>query len=398
MDIIDSLLQKESWEEFLAYKKGHGHLERGEEAFWRSFIDEGRFTGMPRSGELPLPVRKEINKSGSQKKRVIYSYPEPFNSILKGIAFELYRYDYLFEDSCYAFRRKRCAADALKQLKQLNGDGKLWCLKADISNYFNSIDTGRLLEQLSFLHEGDERLFRLFKEMLLEERVTDGEGCVFPDAHGAMAGIPVAPFFANVYLSDLDRLFEGDLYFRYSDDVLLLAKTEEELYALRDKLFAALKEHGLKLNEKKLHIHAPSEAVEYLGFKVLGKEVDLSEVTKEKLKGKIRRKARALRRWSEEKKLPPERGAKGFIRAMNRKLFSADGKEFSWSRWFFPLLTTDKSLKELDAFLQQYIRYCVTGRHYKGNYRIRYETLKSWGYKSLVHEWWAYGKEGQAKG
>ena len=209
MDITDSLLRKESWEEFLEYKKCHGHLERGEEAAWRRFIDEGLYRELPAPGALPLPVRKEINKSGSQKKRVIYSYPEPFNSILKGVAFQLYRYDALFEDSCYAFRRNKSAADALKRLKQLNGEGKLWCLKADISNYFNSIDTGRLLEELSFLRDEDERLYQLFREMLLEEKVTDGEGNVFAEAHGAMAGIPVAPFFANVYLRDLDRLFTG---------------------------------------------------------------------------------------------------------------------------------------------------------------------------------------------
>ena len=389
MDIIDRILQKESWEEFLEHKKCHGHLERGEEAEWRAFIEAERFRELPVAGELPLPVRKEINKSGSDKKRVIYSYPEPFNSILKGIAFQLYRYDDLFEDSCYAFRRNKSAADALKRLTQLNGDAKCWCLKADISNYFNSIDTGRLLDSLVFLRAEDERLFQLFRELLLKDKVEDAEGNVFVEQHGAMAGIPVAPFFANVYLSDLDRLFDKERYFRYSDDLLLLADSEAELYALRDRLFTALEEHRLKLNEKKLHVYAPAEAVEYLGFSVCGKEVDLSDSTKEKLKGKIRRKARALRRWSEEKKLPGERGAKGFIRAMNRKLFSAEGKEFSWSRWFFPLLTTDQGLRELDAFMQQYIRFCVTGRHYKGNYRIRYETLKSWGYRCLVHEWWA---------
>ncbi len=66
--------------------------------------------------------------------------------------------------------------------------------------------------------------------------------------------------------------------------------------------------------------------------------------------------------------------------------------EFTWQRWFFPNLTTDKGLKEIDAYMQQYIRYTVTGRHYKGNYRIRYETLKEWGYRSLVHEYYSYKK------
>ena len=43
--------------------------------------------------------------------------------------------------------------------------------------------------------------------------------------------------------------------------------------------------------------------------------------------------------------------------------------------------------KELDEYMQQYVRWCVSGRHYKGNYRISYEDMKNWGYKSLVHEY-----------
>ena len=64
--------------------------------------------------------------------------------------------------------------------------------------------------------------------------------------------------------------------------------------------------------------------------------------------------------------------------------------EFTWCRWFFPNITTDVSLKEIDEYMQQYIRYIITGRHYKGNYRITYKQLKEWGYRSLVHEYYKY--------
>ena len=74
---------------------------------------------------------------------------------------------------------------------------------------------------------------------------------------------------------------------------------------------------------------------------------------------------------------------------MNYKFFTVDkSTEFTWSRWFFPNLTTDNGLKEIDAYMQQYIRYCVTGKHSKGNYRITYEQMKNWGYRNLVHEYY----------
>ena len=392
MDILESLKQKDTWEEFLRYKKERAHLNRGEEGAWRSFIDEKKYLDIPESGRIPLPLRQEINKTGSSKKRVIYSYPEPFNSILKGITYLLYRYDDVFCDNCYAFRRNRSAGDALKRLHQDNGDGRRWCLKVDVSDYFNSIDIEMLLDKLEFMRMGDERLYELFAEMLREKRVVLPDGREIYDDHGAMAGIPVAPFFANVYLKEVDMLFEDEMYYRYSDDILILADDQAELEDKKQRLVEELEKLKLKLNEKKLHIYAPGECVEFLGFGICGSTVDLSEATKKKLKDKIRRKARALHRWSSKKELPGDRAAKGFIRALNRKLYSADEKAFSWSRWFFPYLTTDAGLKELDEYTLEFIRYAVTGRHYKGNYRISYEEIKEWGYRSLVHEWWNHVK------
>jgi hypothetical protein len=130
---------------------------------------------------------------------------------------------------------------------------------------------------------------------------------------------------------------------------------------------------------------------EFLGFCYRDGKVELSENTKHKLKQKIKRKAHALRRWQEKKNLSGEKAAIGFIRAMNHKFFDdGEGADFSWSRWFFPNLTAEEGLREIDTYMQQYIRYCVTGRHYKGNYRITYEQMKAWGYRSLVHEYYIF--------
>ena len=83
--------------------------------------------------------------------------------------------------------------------------------------------------------------------------------------------------------------------------------------------------------------------------------------------------------------------AKGFLKAMNRKLYD-DGEEgdFSWSRWFFPCLTAAGDLEKIDEYMQKNVRYCVTGRHYKGNYRVTYDKLKEWGYRSLVAEYYSF--------
>ncbi len=191
---------------------------------------------------------------------------------------------------------------------------------------------------------------------------------------------------------------EADQYIKVNQEKFLLQflKNDALLKEYQTLLYEMLTELALTVNPEKVHVSGPGEAWEFLGFCYRRGQIDLSDMTVKKTKAKIRRKAEALRRWQRKKGLSGEKAAIGLIRAMNQKFYGrrdpeAEGLEesaFTWSRWFFPNLTLDDGLREIDAYLQEYIRYAVTGRHYKGNYRIRYEQLKDWGYRSLVHEFY----------
>lgn len=443
MDILEQSMQEQCWNAFLQYKIERQHLSAKEEKKLREFLEKRTYIEwgnrlMDEMYVLPLPVRREINKGGSVKKRVVYSYPYGLNQMLKFVAYSLYQYDALFSDNCYAFRREYGVKDAIRRIRRTAGITDKYCLKVDVHNYFNSIDVDILLEKLSFLKEQDDRLYRVLEHLLTadaafvisdqgkkrKERIAGNEpledtiirkeetendrsrkegiesGKIVREKRGAMAGTPISPFFANVYLKDVDAWFanRGILYFRYSDDILIFADTLVELQNYREELYSQLSDLHLELNPDKVKISKPGEMWEFLGFCFRDGKVDLSENTIRKMQHKIKRKAESLRRWQRKKGLSGDKAAKGFIKAMNYKFFAKeDGTEFTWCRWFFPNLTTDYSLKVVDTYMQQYIRYCVTGRHYKGNYRITYEQMKEWGYRSLVAEYYAYKRQGMIR-
>lgn len=398
MELWDQLFLHEKWQEFLKYKIEKQHLSKTERRELEQYVAGERYLSVLEQIEmtqtLPVPVKKEVNKSGVSKKRVVYSFPYEFSVVLKMLSFLLFRYDYLLADNCYAFRRTYGVKDAVRRIRNTPGLSEKYCLKVDISNYFNSINVTGLLEKLLFLKREDAKLYAFLQKLLRANQAVIQERdcpCIISEDRGAMAGIPISPFLANVYLMEVDYFFEKAeiLYFRYSDDILLLADSKEELQEYQRQLYEKIQENQLLLNNGKVCISGPGEPIEFLGFCFVDGQVDLSSSTINKMKAKIKRKAHALRRWQNKKQVSGERAAKGFIKAMNRKFYdSTDGTDFSWSRWFFPCLTTEAGLKELDAYMQQYIRYCVTGRHYKGNYRITYEQIKEWGYRSLVHEYY----------
>ncbi|MBQ9983501.1 MAG: group II intron reverse transcriptase domain-containing protein [Lachnospiraceae bacterium] len=395
MNILQRMTLPDVWQDFLQYKIEKHHLAKLEQEMLATYIAEQRYLPilkkMKNSDYVPpIPEKKVINKDGAKKKRIVYSYPEDFNMVLKMIAFLLYEYDGVFANNCYAFRRNYGVKDAIMRIRRTVNMGDKYCLKTDISNYFNSIDVELLLDKLQFLKKDNEELFRLFAK-LLKADVCQMNGEIITESRGAMAGTPVSPFFANVYLSEVDHYFQREnvLYFRYSDDILLFADDSIKLQGLQRELYDAIAKHHLSLNPEKVQISAPGEPWEFLGFSYVDGRVDLSQHTKVKIKKKIKRKAEALRRWARKKGLTGEHAAKGFIKAMNYKFFAMDkSTEFTWSRWFFPNLTTDKGLKEIDAYMQQNIRYCVTGKHNKGNYQITYDQMKRWGYRNLVHEYY----------
>ena len=399
VSIIDRINSLEEWQSFLNSKKSSKSLSISEEKELVKFIDNKRYEyyyDLIKDNNFPsdFPYKKIINKSGTDKKRIVYSFSNEENIVLKFIAFNLYQFDYYFNNNCYAFRRNYGVKDAIRKFKGNEEYAKKYCFKVDISNYFNSIDIDILLKKLVFVREQDEELFRLFEKILREDRVYEN-GNIVSDSHGAMAGMPCSPFFANVYLSDVDKYFEeyGVEYFRYSDDVLIFADEKEDIEKIRDIFSIKVKENKLELNERKVSLYKPYESFEFLGFSYNNGIIDISDNTKRKLKAKIKRKANALRRWQRKKNLSSDKAAIGFIKAMNCKFYGGNNEDnqedFTWCRWFFPNIMIDTSLIEIDKYMQEYIRYIITGRHYKGNYRITYEQMKEWGYRSLVHEYYA---------
>ncbi len=392
------IMRQEVWDDFLAHRLRKGRFT------WHSFEEADDFVDsesyMPvvsriAQGEgLGIPFKTTINKMGSGKKRVVYHFRDPEMAVLKLISHLLYRYDGLFAPNCYAFRRGKRASDAVFRLKKEIGWKRMWAYKVDIHNYFNSIPIPDLMPVLSRILGDDPELYSFFENLLSDDRALYGED-VIREERGVMAGTPTAPFLANVYLMEVDHHFEGEgvIYARYSDDIIILAEDQEELSRRKDELLDYFRRYHLEVNPSKEHIYAPGEPIEFLGFSVDGNSIDVSKAARQKMKGKIRRKALSLHRWVSKTGKNPVFAMKALVNCFNRKFFEeGDPDSLSWSRWFFPVINQTDGLAEIDHYLQDNIRYLSTGHHNKSNYRVRYEDLKALGYRSLVHEFHEWTK------
>ena len=397
--IITRLGTQETWEAFLAYRLQKGRFNWHEFDEADTFVAEKLYKPLSekivRGEGVGFPEKLLVNKMGSNKKRVVYRFDDDSMKMLKLLSHLLYRYDDRFAPNCYAFRRGLDAHDALRSVNRGLHGQPMWAYKLDIHNYFNSIPIAQLLPMLQALLADDPPLYAFFERMLTERRVVY-QGKVIEEDHGIMAGTPTAPFLADVYLSAVDHHFHeaGVVYARYSDDIILFAPDETTLLQHKATLLAFLAKLGLEVNPDKERIFTPDEPYEFLGFRCHGHDIDIASASIQKMKGKIRRQAKALMRWRSRKGVAAEDAMKALIRYFNRKFFESDDAEvLTWARWYFPMLTRTDGMNAIDRYLQQQLRYLATGRHGKANYRTSYAQLKALGYQSLVHAFWEFKKQ-----
>lgn len=394
MSLLSKLSQRECWESFYKYKSS---LIGGSQLIkeLRSFIDSEKYIPVCQkimNGEaFPLPRKSVISKQDTQKKRVVYTYPDAENMVLKLLTYLLLRkYDGLFSTGLYSFRPNKTAKDAIRQLTRTPHIREMYSYKADISNYFNSVPVARLLPMLKEVLSDDEELYAFLSRLLTEPRVIDGNKVIIEEK-GIMAGTPLSAFYADLYLMELDRTFaEKNIpYGRYSDDVILFAETEEKCREYADFLRSFITERGLDINPKKESFCTPDEGWTFLGFSYKSGVIDIAPASVEKMKNKMRRKTRALQRWRQRNELSGEKAALAFIRIFNSKLFEcSENSDLMWNKWFFSVINTDTSLRIIDNYAQDCVRFLFSGKRTKSRFNVRYEDIRSLGLRSLVHEYY----------
>ncbi|MBR5656970.1 MAG: hypothetical protein IKW98_09885 [Prevotella sp.] len=394
--ILTQLTRQETWEEFLAYRLMKGRFTWHEFDEADSYVEREDYLPLAqeiaRGGRLGIPQKKIVNKMGTGKKRVVYCFAPDEMILLKLLAFKLYDYDHCFSPNCYAFRRGMRACDAIFHIRRAIGEQPMWAYKLDIHDYFNSIPIDLLLPMLAEMMADDQPLYHFFEQMLTDKRVLYN-GDTILEQHGVMAGTPTSPFLADVYLKEVDQYFHDAnvVYARYSDDIILFAPDLDTLEAHKSRMAAFLQQYRLQVNPDKEKTYTPDDPFEFLGFKCHAHDIDISEATKKKMKGKIRRATKSLQRWSGKNHIEPEKAMKALINRFNRVFFENDDSGLlTWSRWFFPVINKTDGLKEIDHYLQQNIRFLSTGKHNKTNFKTDYAQLKQLGYKSLVNEFYKY--------
>ena len=167
-----------------------------------------------------------------------------------------------------------CAKNVKHALKQ-DPDGTRYCLKIDVRKFYPSIDH-EILKQVVRRKIKDGRLLALLDEII----------------DSVPSGVPIgnylSQYFANLYMAYFDHWLKETkgvkYYWRYADDIVILAPNKEVLHSLLHDIRAYLR-GNLKLKVKRNYQVFPvdSRGIDFLGYVFYHSHTLLRKSIKQKL-------------------------------------------------------------------------------------------------------------------
>lgn len=398
--VLQKLHLKDYWTGVYQFFETRSFRQNQKLAFYKHILDENLYSHIANevlAGNylFKIPLRLVVNKFQTGKKKTVYLFDYRDDFLLKVINRILTEeFSGLISPACHSFQKGKGAKTAFRSLVSDPEIDNKHGLKTDIRNFFNSIQVNDFIENLPIEIKSDEILFNLIKQLLLNPRVRLPDGSIITEQKGLMAGCPLSPFLSNIYLRELDNYFTNHkiTYTRYSDDMVLF-DYEWKIQEHKITIEQFLNKKKLNLNESKTSYTLPQEISVFLGFSYFSGQIDLSPVSVQKMKNKVKRLSRSYNRRLNRGKMSENEILVHFIARINRKLFGIDAREndLCWAHWFFPVINMEKSLIILDKYIQARLRYAITGKNNKANYRkVPYQTIREFGYIPLKAAYYAF--------
>ncbi len=171
----------------------------------------------------------------------------------------------LFLDCSFAYRPNLGPQKAIQRVRQYLDGGRAWATVCDIDNFFDSIDHGLLMKQVSGQVWEPEviRLIELWLRMgvVFREQWVEVEG-------GVPQGSIISPLLSNIYLHPFDQEITKAGYpmVRYGDDCLLMSLNRQTAVEALRAAATTLEQLHLRLNPEAHPIAHIGAGFAFLGF------------------------------------------------------------------------------------------------------------------------------------
>jgi hypothetical protein len=206
-----------------------------------------------------------FTKTDKNKEREIYALPYYPDRIIQWAIVQVLEPIWMesFVSGTYSSLKGRGIHKALRDLRKSLRDGAetKYCLKLDIRKFYPSIDH-QVLKEILRKKIKDADVLTLLDEII-------------DSAPGVPIGNYLSQYFSNLYLNDFDHWVKESQhikhYFRYCDDIVILARDKKELWRLYSKIERYIRKN-LKLEIKDNYQVFPTHTrgIDFVGYRCFG--------------------------------------------------------------------------------------------------------------------------------
>lgn len=240
------------------------------------------------TGRYKTASYRIFDRMDNGKRRVIYALPYFPDRIIHHCIMQVVEpiwANTLIRDT-YASLKNRGVHDGVRRIQaalRSDPEGARYCLKMDVKQFYPSIDH-ELLKGVIRRRIKDARLLTMLDEII----------------DSVPSGVPIgnylSQYFGNLFLSAIDHAAKEDLrlryYYRYCDDIVILAPTKGALHDIRAWFAERLAAIRLTLKENWQVFPVEGRGIDFLGYRFFhGKTL-----VRRRVAFKFKRQMRKLRR------------------------------------------------------------------------------------------------------
>lgn len=172
----------------------------------------------------------------------------------------------LFHSWSVGYRPNRGVKRALQIILWNIEQGYNHIYDCDIKGFFDNIPHEKLIKVLK-KYVSDRTVLNMIEKWLKAGYMEEGNR--LHSDYGTPQGGVISPLLANVYLNEMDWLWDlhGIRFVRYADDFLLFAKSKEDIQKAAALTKEKLKELGLEISQEKTQVvDFRKDNFDFLGF------------------------------------------------------------------------------------------------------------------------------------
>lgn len=314
----------------------------------------------------------EIEKDNGKMREVHIN--EPFDRLWLSIANDVYSklYAHKIHKQCVSYQEGIGVPMIVKELANKLSkmpSNRIAGVKIDFKSYFDSLNKPTLYKMLDDMDTGS-CIDTIVQEYYRDDHIINKEKQYVEHYKSIAQGCALGGLLANMALYEIDKHISNMdvIYYRYSDDVVIIGK---EWRKAMKYLYKEIKKYGVTINPNKVEYIRPNKWFIFLGFSIKKGKISVSKKKLKTFRHEIKIRTTTLNK--ENVRPCTEQEVRAAIKSIMKYLYEPlKDTNYGWDEYIFSAINCEEDIIAMDEYVKDSIKAMLTNRRMIGGIGYQY--------------------------